>query len=30
VEYYIRGELAFEDTFTPGRTEPPPGLGFGH
>ena len=30
VEYYIRGELAFEDTFAPGRTEPPPGLGFGH
>jgi DNA-binding GntR family transcriptional regulator len=30
VEYFIRGELAFEDTFTPGRTEPPPGLGFGH
>jgi GntR family transcriptional regulator len=30
VEYFIRGELAFEDTFAPGRTEPPPGLGFGH
>jgi GntR family transcriptional regulator len=30
VEYFIRGELAFEDTFSPGRTEPPPGLGFGH
>lgn len=30
VEYYIRGELPFEDAFTPGRTEPPPGLGFGH
>jgi GntR family transcriptional regulator len=30
VESYIRGELAFEDTFTPGRSEPPPGLGFGH
>ena len=30
VEYYIRGELPFEDTFTPGHTEPPPGLGFGH
>jgi GntR family transcriptional regulator len=30
VEYFIRGELAFEDTFAPGRTEPPPCLGFGH
>lgn len=30
VEYFIRGELAFEDTFAPGRTEPPPGVGFGH
>jgi len=30
VEYFIRGELPFEDTFAPGRTEPPPGLGFGH
>jgi GntR family transcriptional regulator len=30
VEYFIRGELAFEDTFAPGRTEPPPGFGFGH
>ena len=30
VEYFIRGELAFEDTFAPGRTEPPPGTGFGH
>ena len=30
VEYFIRGELAFEDTFAPGRTGPPPGLGFGH
>ena len=30
VEYFIRGELAFEDTFAPGLTEPPPGVGFGH
>ena len=30
VEYFIRGELAFEDSFAPGRAEPPPGLGFGH
>lgn len=26
----IRGELALKDTFDPGRTEPPPGIGFGH
>ena len=30
VEYFIRGELAFEDTFAPGCAGPPPGLGFGH
>ena len=30
VEYFIRGELAFEDSFTPGHTEPPPSVGFGH
>lgn len=30
VEYFIRGELAFEDTFAPGRSEPPPDVGFGH
>ncbi len=30
VEYFIRGELAFEDTFAPGRSAPPPGIGFGH
>ena len=30
VEYFIRGELPFEDSFTPGRTQPPPDIGFGH
>jgi GntR family transcriptional regulator len=30
VEYFIRGDLAFEDSFSPGHTEPPPGIGFGH
>lgn len=30
VEYFIRGELAFEDSFSPGRAKPPPGVGFGH
>ena len=30
VEYFIRGELAFEDTFAPGRAEPPRDTGFGH
>jgi len=30
VEYFIRGELAFEDSFVPGHTEPPSGIGFGH
>ena len=30
VEYFIRGELAFEDSFTPGHTGPPPNVGFGH
>lgn len=30
VEYFIRGELAFEDTFTPGHSEPPSHIGFGH
>ena len=30
VEYFIRGDLAFEDSFSPGRTEPPPHVGFGH
>jgi len=30
VEYFIRGDLAFEDSFTPGRAEPPPETGFGH
>jgi GntR family transcriptional regulator len=30
VEYFIRGELAFEDSFTPGRSEPPADVGFGH
>ena len=30
VEYFIRGELAFEDTFSPGHSQPPPGTGFGH
>jgi len=30
VAYFIRGELAFEGTFAPGCTAPPPGTGFGH
>ena len=30
VEYFIRGDLAFEDTFTPGHSQPPPGTSFGH
>ena len=30
VEYFIRGELAFEDSFTPGRSGPPADVGFGH
>ena len=30
VEYFIRGELAFEDHFTPGHAGPPPHVGFGH
>ncbi len=30
VEYFIRGELAFEDSFVPGKTEPPSEVGFGH
>ena len=30
VAYVIRGELAFEDHFTPGQTGPPPTVGFGH
>ena len=30
VEYFIRGELAFEDSFSPGRTGPPSNVGFGH
>lgn len=30
VEYFIRGDLAFEDTFTPGTSEPPPHVAFGH
>jgi GntR family transcriptional regulator len=30
VEYFIRGELAFEDNFSPGHAQPPPDVGFGH
>ncbi|HSO19714.1 MAG TPA: GntR family transcriptional regulator [Desulfosarcina sp.] len=30
VEYFIRGELAFEDSFVPGRAGPPADVAFGH